>query len=270
MNSNLKKLFFIQLVLVSTFILLTNNFVSFAQGEDQAGEVPQEEDQKLEQRTVKQSPAYQVLGRELTQKEKDQYEGSSTEEIKNQLLYKEQKLVIVRALIDVGESDDVSKILPVFPILKLQTFKELVEYFTGLKEKYGSVKDGLDSVVYDIKDDKQAFEKAASKAYETVFCVSLDELTQDEKTQVFNFLKGHESLSFTKMVQVLVSNLSPDDKQDILNKLLLEINRPDLISRKDFTEKILKQDFTCEGLRELLKPLKAATPKQQGKNPAKK
>ena len=88
----------------------------------QAGESTTEEeeteteapDQNLQARKIqehKQSPAYIVLGRKLTDNEKEVYKGLTVRELKDQLLYKEQRLVVVRALLAVGEGSNSKEIL---------------------------------------------------------------------------------------------------------------------------------------------------------------
>ncbi len=199
---------------------------------------------------AKKDIAYEVLGRKLTSQEKELYGNLSAEELKNQLLYKEQTLVIVRALLVIGEGKDSGDILQILPNTKLRTFTELVNDFTGYKEKYGSVLAGIQSeFVYNIKDDEQAFKKAAALAYETVFGVPKE---QQDAEGITNFLKAKQALTYSKMISAFTDSLTPEDKKKMLFKALDSIKRPDLKTNEKFVNKILEQTFTYEALMELL------------------
>ena len=199
---------------------------------------------------AKKSSAYEVLGRKLTPQEKDLYGDLSAEELKNQLLYKEQTLVIVRALLIIGEGKDSGEILQILPNTKLRTFTELVNDFTDYKEKYGSVLTGIQSeFVYNIKDDEQAFKKAAALAYETVFGISKE---QQDAEGITNFLKAKQALTYSKMLSAFTESLTPEDKKKMLFKALDSIKRPDLKTNEKFVNKILEQTFTHEALIKLL------------------
>lgn len=201
----------------------------------------------------KDSAAYEVLGRNLTQAEEDLYGDLTSEEIKNELLHREQRLVVVRALLAVGEAKIVKEILEIMPLSELRTFKELVSYFKDLQEKYGSVIEGIRTeVVYNIKDDEEAFKKAAIRAYETVFCIK----PQDQDVpQVINFLKQKEAFTYSQMVKSYMNTLTPEDKKEMLFSILDKVGRPDLKNNKVFVEKMLAQEFNCENLEKLLQQL---------------
>ena len=287
MIKRLKKLFPIELIIVT--VLLCANLQSFAQTEPASSEEKatvtvtgdngqedtvettnqqQDETTKNEdtnkgietQARTKHSLAYEILGRELTRREKDNYgDGLSTTDLKN-ILAGEQRLVIVRALITVGADDSVKGVLDVYPVSKLQTYSELVERFSGLTEKYGSVKAGIESeYVYNIKDDGQAFKKAASKAYETVFGIPEDKQNKD---QIFNFLTQSNALTYSKMIQVLMKTITPDVKKQILFNALDQIGRSDLKTSDKFVKKMLAQQFTYANLMKLFQELKDTAPAQ--------
>lgn len=222
------------------------------------------------QARIKHSLAFEVLGRELTQRERDNYGDSlSKEDLKN-VLAGEQRLTIVRALITVEAEDSIKYVLDVYNISKLQTYSELIIFFSDLIEKYGSVKVGMDSeYVYNTKDAKEAFKKAASKAYETVFGVPEDKQNKD---QIFNFLSQSNAFTYSKMIQSLMETITPDIKKQILFNALEEVGRSDLKTNDTFVNKLLEQRFTHANLMELFKGLKNTAPPQpaQGKNLQKK
>lgn len=228
----------------------------------QPGElIPIENIETKTQARTKHSLSYEVLGRELTDREQESYRNTlSKEDLKN-ILSGEQKLAIVRALITVGEKDSIKDVLGIYSISKLQTYSELVDYFNGMIEKYGSVKTGIeDEYVYNIKDNGQAFEKAASKAYETVFGIPEDKQNKD---QIFSFLTQSNALTYSKMIQALMQTITPDIKKQILFNALDQIGRPDLKTNDKFVTKMLEQQFTYKNLTELLKELKQTAPLPQ-------
>lgn len=256
------------------FVLIYFGSISFAQDsgkeatvEERAFENDTTEEARTAQGEEKHSAAYDVLGRELTSKEKDEYHNATEEEIKNGLLSREQRLVVVRALIEEGESASASKVLAVWPMSKLQTFTELVQIFDDYKEKYGSVVNGVESeLVFNIKDDEQAFKKAAQRAYETVFCVLPE---NEDMAQLVNYLKDNKIFTYSQMVKKIMDTLTPADKQDMLFKALDKVGRSDLKNNKTFVDKILAQQFNCENLTALLQKI---TPKNKpaSKPPASK
>ena len=211
------------------------------------------------------SNSYYVLGRDLTGKEKEATGGNLTkQEITNTILPNEQKLVIVRALIATGSSADIKRILDVYSPSGLKTFEELVYFFNGLKEKYGSVKIGIESkFVFNITDDQEAFKKAAAKAYENVFGIPEE---KQEKDKIINFLIQNNALTYSKMVSVLIFSMTPDMKKQLLFNVLEEVGRPDLKNNKQFVDKLLAQELTYESLISLLREV---APIQKG-NPTKK
>ena len=225
----------------------------------QAGETNQE--------TETHSLAFEVLGRELTQREKENYgDGLGIDDLKNNILAREQKLAIVRALITLNSANSAKAVLDVYHISKVQTYSELIDYFSRLIERYGSVKEGIESeYVYNIKDDEQAFRKAAFKAYETVFGIPEDKQNKD---QILAFLTQNNALTYSKMIQTLMQTITPAVKTQILFNALDQIGRPDLKTNDKFIKTILKQEFTYENLMELLKNLKQTAPTQpaKGKN----
>lgn len=206
------------------------------------------------------SNAYYILGRELTSKEKQAAGGSLTkEEITNTILPNEQKLVIVRALVATESSDDIERILSVYSTSGLKTFEELVQFFNGLKEKYGSVKTGIESeFVFNITDDQEAFKKAASTAYRNVIGITED---KQDKDKIIDFFVQNHALTYSKMVAVLVSSMTPDMKKQLLFNVLEEVGRPDLKNNKQFVDKLLAQELTYEYLIGLLREV---APVQKG------
>ena len=245
---------FIVLVVLYTYTGLQ----SIAQPEELT---PPENPEAKTQTRAKHSLSYEVLGRELTEREKESYRDTlSKEDLKN-ILSGEQKLAIVRALITVGEKDSIKDVLSIYNISKLQTYSELVDYFNGLIEKYGSVRTGIeDEYVYNIKDNRQAFEKAASKAYETVFGVPEDNQNKD---QIFTFLTQSNALTYSKMIQTLMQTITPDIKKQILFNALDQIGRSDLKTNDKFVTKMLEQQFTYKNLMGLFKELKQTAPLQE-------
>ena len=216
------------------------------------------------QARVKHSLAFEVLGRDLTQREKENYgDDLSKEELKN-ILAGEQKLAIVRALITLNSEDSVKEVLDIYRVSSVQTYNELVNYFSGLIEKYGSIKAGIESeFVYNIKDNGQAFRKAAFKAYETVFGVPEDKQNKD---QILIFLTQNNALTYSKMIQTLMQTITPEAKKQILFSALDTTGRPDLKMNNKFVKKMLEQDFTYENLMKLFKELKNSAPATQEKN----
>ena len=273
----------IQRLIIIVILLLCCSLQSIARGEIAPATVtnektsqegtdkqPQEETtiedtEKEIQTKVKHSLAYEVLGRELTQREKGNYGDSLTKEDLKNILAGEQKLAIVRALITLDSEDSTKDVLDIYRISNVQTYSELVNYFSGLIEKYGSVKTGIESeYVYNIRDNEQAFRKAASKAYETVFGIPED---KQNKEQIFNFLIQSNALAYSKMIRILMKTITPDIKKQMLFNALENIGRPDLKTNDKFVKKMLEQEFTYKNLTELLKDLQGATPAQtvQGK-----
>ncbi len=218
---------------------------------------------------VKHSLAFDVLGRELTKREKEAYgDNLSKHDLKN-ILAGEQRLAIVRALITVGEESSTKQVLNIYIVSELKTYSELVEFFTGLKEKYGSVKVGIESeYVYNITDNDQAFKKAASRAYETVFGIPEDK--QENKEQIATFLTQSKATTYSRMVQALLQTLTPDLKKQLLFNALDQIGRPDLKTNDNFVNKLMEQEFTYEHLMELFKELQGSAPAQAVKEKASK
>ena len=282
MNKLLKKLFLVEsVILISIFCwnaqclaqpeqdsttVTTTDQNNGQQETVEVKEKPQEGAAEIQQR-VKHGLAFEILGRGLTQKEKSNYGDNITREDLKNILVREQGLTIVRALITVGEKDSVKDVLNVYQISKTQTYNELVDYFGGLVEKYGSVKAGFESeYIYNIKDDEQAFKKAAFKAYETVFGISEDKQNKD---QILDFLTQNNAITYSKMIQVLMQTMTPEVKRQILFKALDQVGRGDLKINDKFVNKILEQEFTYEHLMELFKELKRPTPPAQPVNPQK-
>ena len=206
----------------------------------------------------KHSLAFEVLGRELTQREKDNYGNNLGEEDLKNILAGEQRLAIVRALITVDSEDSVKDVLNIYQVSKVQTYSELVDFFSRLIEKYGSVKAGIESeYIYNIKDNEQAFRKAASKAYETVFGIPED---KQNKEQIFTFLTQNNALTYSKMIQTLMQTITPKMKKEILFSALKEVGREDLKTNDQFVNKMLEQDFTYENLIKLFEELKKTAP----------
>ena len=207
----------------------------------------------------KYSPSYLALGRELTKQEIASYGNDLTRgEIEDTFLPREQKLVIVRAVVAAGSGQDVNRVLEVYQNSGLQSFKELVGYFKSLKEKYGSVKGGVEAeFVLNRKDNEEAFKEAATKAYFAVFGISED---QQDKEKIFAFLKSRKALEYSKMLEVFLGEMDSDTKRNILFLALDQSGRPDLKSNEKFVTKLLEQEFTYEALMELFKELKKSAP----------
>lgn len=255
MKNKFKKQFLINLIL--SLVLLTNGFngATFAQdGNESTGEEDTEEAEEVKKpSTDEDSAAYRVLGRQLTDAEESNFGSLDEEGLKNQRLHIEQRLVIVRALISIGEGDEVEDILNKMPAVR-KTFTELVEEFTELKERYGTVIKGVNSVyVSNNNNDEFAFNEAAHEAFETVFCKVLE---GEEEAQFLKYFKDKNSLTYSKMVLELQATMSDDVKKSILFKILNEIGRQDLKANKKFVDKILSQTFTCANLSKLLKEVK--------------
>jgi hypothetical protein len=243
MNIN-KKIFLLSII--SLFLIFSGFSASYAQDED-AAEI-QEDDQQTDDYDT---PAYRVLGRNLTETESKLYQDQSEEAIKNYVLYKEQRLVIVRALGAVGEINAIDKVLERVPNTGDKTFTELVEFFTSLKEKYGRVSTGVDKVyISNIKDDDVAFRAAAHEAYANVFC---NDLSAESEAKILKYFKDENALTYSKMVVKLQSTMTDDIKKAILFRILKEIKRGDLKTNQNFVKKIVGQSFTCDNLRRLLK-----------------
>ncbi len=258
MTKPLKRL----LCIVILAFLISTNLQSNAQPEQASnGALPNnsapQAAESEEQLKVKHTLAFQILGRELTQKEKASYGHDVSKEALKNILSGEQRLVIVRALVTVGAEKNTKDILNVYNISSLQTYAELIDYFGGLIEKYGSVKTGIESeYVYNIKDNEQAFKKAATKAYETVFGVPED---KQDKEQIYSFLTQSNAITYSKMLQVFMQTITPDIKKQILFNALDQSGRPDLKTNEEFVNKILEQTFTYENLIELFKELQTKT-----------
>lgn len=234
--------------------------VAEASSEDSADDSSEQIDQSQgdqeappqEEVKPKQSSAYETLGRKLTEKEKKLYQDSSPEELKSQLLYKEQKLVIVRSLLAVGEGESIKDVLKILPQTKPQTYTELVSYFGTLQDKYGDVLTGLETTLVYKGDDEQAFANAASKAYEAAFGVPKEE---QDKEKIVSFLKANKVVTYSQMIEALISSMTDEDKKNLLFKVLDEVGRPDLKKNEKFVGKILSQDFTYENLKRLLREI---------------
>src|SRR3990167_5553720 len=136
----LKKTFLIHILFTVTLCLVFNcSFASFAQedspgdntknghemerqlelnddGDDDAGPTDEEPDTTTMERKESGDPVYNVLGRKLTNAEKSLYTDATEDDIKNGLLHKEQRLVIVRALVSIGEGDDARNVLRLMTI----------------------------------------------------------------------------------------------------------------------------------------------------------
>ena len=232
--------------------------------EDAAEETPPEQEER-----VQHSLSFQVLGRELTRRERESFGNGDTlsRQDLNNILAGEQRLVAVRALTAVNSVDYTADFLQIYHFSQVQTYSELVDRFNRLTEKYGSVKAGIESeYVYNIKDDKEAFKKAAFKAYETVFGVPEDKQNKD---QILTFLTQSKALTYSKMVETLMQTITPEVKKQILFNSLDQIGRSDLKTNDKFINKILEKDFTYQQLMGLLKKLKQTAPAAkpaQGKN----
>lgn len=204
-----------------------------------------------------QSDFFRVLGREATLKEKQAYGKLTQKQIEEQFLYRESTLAPIRALLAIGEAKNISILQQYLQYEEPRTYLKWIEYFTDLKEKYGSVEKGINAEKNLRLSEKQIFEGTALKAYKIVYGVSEEALSVEDREQLFNFLKGKEATTLSKMVAALVKSMTPDEKKDLLFGLLDEINRPDLKKKSEFTGKILKQEVvTYEYLKELLKELK--------------
>lgn len=241
------------LIISLAAILLTNGFNRVVLAQDENNAAPTEEAAESKPTQEEDSAAYKVLGRELTDAEQENYGSLDEEGLKNQRLHIEQRLVIVRALISIGEGDEVEDILNKMPTVR-KTFTELVADFTDLKEKYGTVIKGVNAVyVSNNKDDEYAFNEAAHEAFETTFCKALE---GEEEAQFLKYFKDKNSLTYSKMVLELQATMTDEVKKSILFKILNEIDRPDLKANKKFVDKILSQTFTCANLSKLLKEVK--------------
>ena len=276
----LKKLFLIQLIIVTS--MLYTNLQSIAQPQqathpdvntdreyvtETEGQQPEELITGAALLRVKHGLAFKILGRELTQRERDSYGDSLTEEGLKTILAREQRLVIVRALITVGETD-IKYALDAYPTSsRLQTYDKLVRSFYELIEKYGSVKTGIKlEYVENIKDSGEALKRAASRAYETVFGIPED---KQDKEQILPFLAQNNATTYSKMVQVLIQTITPEVKKQILLNALDQSERPDLKTNDKFVKKMLEQTFTHKELMKLFIELKETAPPAQpaqGKN----
>lgn len=242
MNEIVKKLNIIVLILVIDLLVFGFN-ISYAAIENST-----------------ETASYIVLGRKLTDKEGVLYKNLNEEEkvqaIKNDILSREQNLVAVRSLLAVGEADNINLVISYLHFSDTTTFNDLVGEFTGLKEKYGSVKKGLEIENKYRLSDEEIFEQTSLKAYETVFCVSDKDLESDKKRQLFSYFKARGITKYTEMIQSLMSSMDSNDKKNLLFKVLGEIGRDDLRKDEKFINKMLEQDFTCENLRILFEKLK--------------
>jgi len=266
-----KKLIFtylVQLWVISIFLVLPQfNYTSSAQELENASKEETKNEETVEEEATgevqKVSAAYEVLGRALTDAEKDLYEGLDPKELKQELLPKEQRLVIARALLALGEGQNVEVVLKILPILKLETFSEFLNKFKLYKEEYGSVVDGLlFTLVYNIKDDEQAFKHASARAYEEVFGIPKE---KQNTSEIINFLKENNALTYSKMIAALMETMTPEVKKRILFKILDEIDRKDLKLNEKFVEKMLGQKFfTHESLKRLLEQVGTSKPTKDG------
>lgn len=240
MNKKSKKLLLFKLFLISTLCIVLNSYnVSFAQGES-----PEEITKE------KKSAAYKALGRELTRIEKDLYGDLDPKGVFNAVGHLEGRLILVRALIAVGEAEHVSRILEIMPN-ELKPFTDWVEYLKGLKEKHGLVLDGVYAeLVLNLKDDEKAFTNAASIAYEAVFGIAKE---RQKIEQIVNFLKSKEATTYSKMLLALVSTMTQEDKKELLFRTLEELGLEHLKENKKFIDKILSQKvITYKTLKKLL------------------
>ena len=231
-----------------------------AQGVDEKTQVKDEgseRDQYLSD-ISKHSNAYRVLGRELTPLELKALNGVTLnyQQVIDNYLYKEDHLVVIRGAITVGEAKNASEILKAYHPSKEKPYEEVVKDFLNYREKYGSVLKAVQSENNLRLNDQEIFEDAALDAYEEVFGIQSDDLTNEDKQDLFNLLKGKNALTYTKMIVVLIDTMTPKDKKDILFSLLDEINRADLKKNQKFTNKILEQKFTNKNLKKLLQELK--------------
>ena len=208
----------------------------------------------------KDSPSMIVLGRKLTKREKDAYlnleRDQKVEALKNDILPREQQLVIVRALLAVGEAEDSKKILEYVYLSEAKTYENLFREFKALKDKHGSVLTGLESTQKYRLSEEEMFKNAANKAYEEVFCTSADSLTTEEQNQLYEFLKQSGASEHGDIVTVLAKSMTEDDKKNLVNKVLEEIDREDLKSNEGFVAKMVAQTFTCKTLRKLFEQLR--------------
>lgn len=206
----------------------------------------------------KHSNAYRVLGRELTSPELRALNGVtlSYQQVIDNYLYKEFHLAVIRAAITVGEAKNASEILKIYHPNKEKPYEEVVKDFVNYREKYGSVLKGLESEENLKLDDEKIFEDTALEAYEEVFGIQSDDLTNEDKQDLFVLLKGRDALTYTKMIVVLTDSMTQKDKKGILFSLLDEIKRSDLKKNQKFVTKILEQKFTYKNLKKLLQELK--------------
>src|SRR3989338_6798647 len=271
---NKEKLLYFFLSGILIFTMLGFNNISFAQGESSGDNTKKQltlEKDLLEEDTdepddteqnvqIKQSPAYTVLGRKLTEHEREVYSDASPGQIKDQLLYKEYKLVIVRAILALGERESINQALETIPNSQSQkTFTELVEYLSGLKEKYGSVSNGLQAEVVERNtDEKLALQNAAQNAYKEVFVIKLED---EDLNKLVTYFRSNEIASYSEMINSLKNSMTPEDKKNILIKALNEVGRIDLVKNEKFITKILSKDFTYKNLMDLFKPLKNSVQK---------
>lgn len=270
-----KKTFLIHTLFIAVLCLVFNcSFASYAQ-EDSPGDISKDEhdmerqlqnddeadepeavseedesDSAIAERKESVDPAYEVLGRKLTSAEKSIYSDATKEDIKNGLLHKEQRLVIVRALVAIGEGDDARNVLRLMTISELKTFRELVKYFKDLKESSGSVVVAL--LEQSNKDPETAFRNAASFAYEEVYGVGKE---QQDIQSIINYFKSQEVSKYSEMVRVLVDSMTLEDRKKLLTKALNAVGRADLIDNEKFVKKIIEQKFTYEKLLKLLKQI---------------
>jgi len=252
MNLN-KKIFLLSII--SLFLMFSGFSASYAQDEGAAAvqddEQQANDEQEADDANKYNNPAYRVLGRNLTDAERILYPEESEEGIKNYVLYKEQRLVIVRALGAIGESSAIPIVLERVPNTGNRTFTELVEFFTELKEKYGKVTTGVNKIyVSNITNDDVAFKAAAHEAYANVFC---NDLSAESEAKILKYFKDENALTYSKMVVKLQSTMTDDIKKAILFRILGEIKRNDLRTNQNFVKKIVGQSFTCDNLRRLLK-----------------
>ncbi len=280
----LKKTFLIHILFTVILCLVFNcSFASFAQedspggnaknghemerelelnddGDDDAG--PADADEEPDATTMKRKesgdPVYEVLGRKLTNAEKSLYADATEDDIKNGLLHKEQRLVIVRALVAIGEGDDARNVLRLMTVSELKTYRELVQYFKVLKEDFGSVVVGL--LEQSNKDPETAFKNAASFAYEGVYGVGKE---QQDIQSILNYFKSHQVSKYSEMVNLLVDSMTQEDRKKLLIKALNAVGRIDLIDNENFVKKIVEQKFTYEKLLKLLKQIPAQGSKKK-------
>lgn len=241
-------------------LILTNFLISFAQ-DDEAKPIGGLDRQIEEDK----DHAYEVLGRGLTKREKEAHGQLSEEALKRNILPREQKLVLVRALLAVGAGEHAREILNIFPLSELKTFRELVNYFTELKEKHGRVDIGIKTeFVYNIKDSEQAFKNAARVAYYEVF--GIEEGEQD-LGKITNYLESKGAYTYSKMIKAFLDSMTPEVKEKLLFKALDDLGLSHLKENQNFVEKILGQKFTYQNLIKLLKQIPASS--GEGKKKAK-